>query len=108
MQYPEYNICDELLLDTQNMLWEKLNTRKAGQFKISGVGRSACKLKGLSKRYLPIFHVSLSESYLLRPEAPPSIKIPLLSECQEYYTSEKIIEHGLNNNNKDCFLVVWK
>jgi hypothetical protein len=108
MQHPEYKIGDEVLLDTRNMPRAKLDARKAGPFKISWVGRSACKLEGLPEGYHPTFHVSLLEPYHRGPEAPPPIELPPLPNGQGHYTPEKIIEHGIDDDNKDLFLVVWK
>lgn len=106
MQHPEYKIGDEVLLDTRNMPWAKLNTRKTGLFRISWVGRSACKLEGLPEGYHPIFHVSLLEPYHCGPEAPPPIELSPLPNGQEHYIPEKIIEHGLDDDNQDIFWVL--
>lgn len=50
----------------------------------------------------------LHKSYYQEPKVLLYIELPLLSKEPKHYMSEKIIKPGLNNNNTNQFLVVWK
>jgi transposase InsO family protein len=108
-QHPEFKVGDEALVSTRNMGREKLGERFAGPFRISWVGRRACKLEGLPAGYHPVFHVSLLEPYHRGPEAPPPVQLPPLLPGQEHHTPESIIRWGVNDDGKTPqFLVKWK
>ena len=107
-KHPDFEIGQEVLLDTRNMNRGKLDERKAGPFKISWVGRSACTLEGIPPQYHPTFHVSLLEPYQRGPDAPPPVNLPPLHDGQDHYEPEKILAHGEDDDGKTIFLVSWK
>jgi hypothetical protein len=87
--HPDFQIGDEVLLDTRNLKREKLDSRKAGPFKISWVGRRACKIEPIPPGYHDVFNVDLLTKYNRGPNAPPAVELPQLKDNEAHYEPQK-------------------